>query len=371
MRHLLALALLFILACGDTMEGTRPMVATAPSEARSVVFALVESSDPLVAPEARKTARTIRDIVRRALGRSGYTVVDAARGAHEAELALGLSIQKRPQIVSWMKDGKVMGGYAVNAQIDVAYEGRAIDRAEIEFRVTLGEPDPDDVVPLVQQLNASEKLARFGNFMVHHRKEVAEQLRAKREGDQEARLQEWRQKYATPCAEAKTVTACESLAAWLSHARGDDDAQMMDEGKLIISGSESRIESLLDDVDWLEAKEATCLEFATDESCSGVAHYMAKHPGGAHRLGGAAALENVRQMAKKRSKEREDDAKRGQAREQEQNRQDVARRQSAVENQKREDAKRACRGACGRKCASVLEQSAFQACSRSCLSGCN
>jgi hypothetical protein len=371
MRHLFALAMLFILACGGTSEGTRPMVATAPSEVGSVVFLLVGSSDQQVAPEARETAQTIRDIVRRALGRSGYTVVDRAGSPHEAELALGLSIQKRPQIVSWMKDGKVMGGYAVNAQLDIACEGRAIDHAEIEFRVTLGEPDPEDVVPLVQQLNASERLARFGTYMVSHRQAIAEQTRVKMEADQEARLQEWRQKYATPCAEAKTLNACERLSAWLSHERGEADAQMVDEGKRIVSGSESKIESLRDDVDWLEAKEATCLEFATDESCSGVAHYMAKHPEGAHRVSGAAALENVRQMATKRSKEREDEARRGQLREQEQNRQDAARGQAEAEKQKREDAKRACRSACGNKCASVLEQSAFQACSRSCLSGCN
>jgi hypothetical protein len=334
-------------------------------------LALIEVRGP-VAAEARQAVAMLHGIVRNELRRVGYTIVDDPRAPHEGELSVSISVpSRRGQTVQWVQNGRVIGGYNVSLQLDVAVENRVIDRVSHQFRLALGAPNPADVAYVVQRLNASAPLVAFGVDMVNRRAALVEQQRVHQQAEAQAELQQWSQLCVAPCTEAKSANACDALAAWLSRERGRADAARVSEAEGVIERSRAKIEAMRDDAAWLDAKAATCIEFATDDSCAGVRAYLSSYPTGTHRPDADAALRNLLTAAQKRAGARDEQAKRVHIREVEQRREAADHAQAEDARRKREDAKRACRDGCGRKCSSVLEQAAFQACSRECLSTCN
>lgn len=396
---LLLAALLIVFACGaSTEESARPQAPTTSSEVADVSFLLVTDSRSS-AREAQETAAMASVLLGTLLREAGYNVredateadslrakqrdmesraeSDSSESSHaapsaapEAVLLFTITVTKRSQAFKWVQNGKVMGGYDVRADLSVKFGERVVEQTVREFRVTLGEVDREELSPLVRELNASRRMHDFGAFMTGHRAQMIRELADQQRAEEAAAYEAWFSRYAKPCSEPATATACEGLADWLVDGRNASKEALMKEGRRIMTDAEPRLAQLRDDVAWLKATVSTCLDLATERDCARVKEYLVHFPAGSHHDDAVAAIANLDARALERGKKRVADAKREELEEQQRQQDATARAREEQEKRSRQNDSRQCRAGCGAKCASVLEQQAFKSCLAGCVAGC-
>ncbi|WP_437605157.1 hypothetical protein WMF20_28755 [Sorangium sp. So ce834] len=307
------------------------------------------------------------------LKESGYRIVDETG---DASMNLTLAINKWSGVFQWVKNGKVLGGYTVRARLDVSLDEQLVDSVRDEFRVTLDEIQRDQLVPLIESLNSSQKMKPFGQLVSRHRANLAKIAAAKQKAEEKAAFEKWHSTYASPCRKATSASDCDRLVEWLSDETNDKDP-LAAEGKRVLADAEPRLAELRDDDAWRRASSESCLELATERDCDRVRSYISNFPDGRHRDEALVAIKNLDKMSTQRAAEHEAEERRAEMEESRRQREDAARAREAMERagaeqerQRKDAVRRQCRVACSSKCGAVLEQNAFNACMSSCVGGC-
>lgn len=364
-----AFAALMGIACAETSEdGARPQAPSALESVRSIRFALTDGVDSVVDREAAGSADIARKLLVRHLRRAGYRIVDD--DSAEANLVLSLSITKRQQFIQVIQNGKVLNGYEVVATLAVAHDSRTIARSERRFDVTVGEMEEDELESMVRELNASKAMAPFAAFMSRLRAKNEQKAAARRDADERRRVAQWTAQYVGSCEEPKTAADCDKLADWVSESHSRDDQPFLDEAQRILNKARPVIAALRDEAAWTASHVATCLQGATEADCASVAMYLSMFPHGSHRGDAQAAMDNLAKRSLERGKQQAL-AERREVAEAQRQRQAAHEQASAEQAKARQGQQRAaCRGGCGNKCATVLEQGAFQSCLSACIATC-
>lgn len=364
----LALALLLGTACAETSdEGAHPQAPSALETVRFIRFELVEGGDSAVAREAADSAEAARKLTLRHLRRAGYRIVDD--GSAEAKIVLSLSITKRQQFLQLIQNGKVLNGYEVVATLAVVHDGRTVVQSERRFNVTVGEMEEDELEAMVRELNAAKGMGPFAAFIARSRMNHEQQAAAKRDQDERRRVERWTNRYG-PCENPKTAADCDDLERWSSENHSGDELPFVDEAQRILNKSRPLVAAIRDETAWTESHVANCLQGATEADCAFVASYLHTFPRGVHRTEAQAAMDNLSRVSQERGKQQVLAERRevSEAQRQRQAAQDQATAEQARARQAQQRA--ACRGGCGNKCATVLEQGAFQSCLSACVAAC-
>lgn len=281
----------FLVACGGgTASSAAPSAtsapASAPAETASLTFAVVAGTP------GSPTAAAATEALRSALVSAGYKLSGDARAPHDAEIVTQVTATAEQSLFTVQVNGRSDTKERVHLTATVMMRGQIIDQTAADFLSTNSQVTPQDVVPAVNGLSGSQKVAQLGRQVREQtdsreqaKQEKEEQAKKRADDDVKKKLRveeetDWNRARVTGCRLPTTLAGCDGTRTYV--AKYPEGAHV-EEAQAAIKTAEPLMEKLQKDENtWKTAGVDGCKTDHTRDACSGVELYMTKFPAGTH-----------------------------------------------------------------------------------------
>lgn len=275
--------------CGGAPEAVAPSSKQAPVPASADTTALTFL---LVQGAGTPTAAASNEAFRSALVSAGYKIVIDKRAPHDVELVTRIAATEERSMFAVQVNGRSDSNERVHLTASVISQGQVLDELAADFQSKNNQVTASDVLPAVNALGSSLKVAQFGKKLreqadsrarAAQEKAAQDKARSEEDAKQKQRLEEeneWNRARVTACRQPTSLTGCDVVRTYVAKYPAGTHAE---EAQAALKASEPLMEKLQKDENaWKTAGVEGCRTEHTREACTGVELYVTKFGGGAH-----------------------------------------------------------------------------------------
>lgn len=273
-RALFALFLAFAACGGDAAPAKAPVVDNTPPppEVMALVVHVVQPSDA--------NARSIANMYKWALARSGFRVAEDPGEPHDVEINLGVTAI--PVQTFWQVQVNGVARQKLNVHVIAAVVGlqpqTRVDMLQSEFEMVQGdEPEAGEIGRMVLSFAKSPNLARWAATRQSSTSDNPSSTKPAASGADDS---DWYKLKPVACKVPLKLDACDPIRAYLVKWPQGAHAQ---EARSTLDAAEPALEKLQkDENDWQAVRPDDCRRKKTRDACAGVEVYLHRYPAGLH-----------------------------------------------------------------------------------------